>query len=135
MTTIDEASFCPGFKVLLVDDEKAFVQTLSRRLKTRKIESSIAYGGYEALASFERTEPDVMVLDLKMPDIDGIEVLRSVKTSDAKTEVIILTAHGSEAEERLVFEMGAFAHLSKPVDIDELTETMRKACLKARQRK
>ena len=133
MTTIDDASFCPGFKVLLVDDEEAFVTTLHRRLKSRGIDASVAFGGSEALASIERNPTDVIVLDLNMPNIDGLEVLRRVKASGADTEVIILTAHGSDAEERLVLEMGAFAHLTKPVEIDELTLTMRDACLNMRR--
>ncbi|MCP4599335.1 MAG: response regulator, partial [Proteobacteria bacterium] len=78
-----------------------------------------------------REHPTVVVLDLKMPDIDGFEVLRRVKTMHPEIELIILTAHGSLAEERLVLELGAFACLHKPVDIDELTETMRQAQLKA----
>ncbi len=119
-------------KVLLVDDEEAFVTTLSRRLKSREIDSTVALGGKEALDQVEADEPEVMVLDLKMPGIDGIEVLRNVKQNNPRTEVIILTAHGSEAEERLVFQMGAFAYLRKPVEIDELTETMQRAYQRVR---
>ncbi len=114
-------------KVLLVDDEEAFVKTLSKRLARRDIESSVALGGSEALAKVGEEAPDVMVLDLKMPGVDGLEVLRNVKENNSRTEVIILTAHGSEAEERLAFQLGAFAYLRKPVDIGELTETMRRA--------
>ncbi len=121
------------FKVLLVDDERAFVKTLSRRLQRRNIDTSVAYGGAEALDAVNREHPTVVVLDLKMPDIDGFEVLRRVKTMHPEIELIILTAHGSLAEERLVFELGAFACLHKPVDIDELTETMRQAQLKTGQ--
>jgi two-component system, OmpR family, response regulator CpxR len=120
-------------KVLLVDDEKSFVQTLSKRLQNRNINSSVAYGGAEALNRVEQEEPDVMVLDLKMPGIDGMDVLRNVKTNNPKTEVIILTAHGSEAEERLAYQIGAFAYLQKPVDIGELTETMKRAYQKVQQ--
>jgi len=123
---LDVRSELPA-KVLLVDDERSFVQTLSSRLRTRKIESTIANDGAEALSQVAQEEPDVMVLDLKMPGIDGLEVLRNVKSTNPRTQVIILTAHGSEAEERLAFQLGAFAYLRKPVDIDELTETMRLA--------
>ncbi len=122
-------------KVLLVDDEKAFVETLSKRLETRHIDSVVAYGGAEALIRMRQDEPDVMVLDLKMPGIDGLEVLRSVRENNPKTEVIILTGHGSETEERLVFQLGAFAYLRKPIDIGELTETMSRAYEKVHQRK
>ena len=129
---LDVRSELPA-KVLLVDDEKSFVQTLSKRLQNRAIHSTVACGGAEALIRVNQEEPDVMVLDLKMPGVDGIEVLRTVKANTPKTEVIILTAHGSEAEERLVYQMGAFAYLRKPVDIDELTETMKRAYLKVKQ--
>jgi DNA-binding NtrC family response regulator len=68
-----------------------------------------------------------MILDLKMPGIDGIEVLRRVKQTHPDTEVIILTGHGSEKEKQLAFELGAFAYLEKPVDIELLSATIRKA--------
>ncbi len=114
-------------KVLLVDDEREFVHTLSERLQARSMAPAVAYDGEEALALVESDEPEVMVLDLKMPGIDGIEVLRRVKRSHPATEVIILTGHGSDAEEVLAGEIGAFAYLRKPVDIDVLTETMKAA--------
>ncbi len=114
-------------KVLLVDDEREFVHTLSERLHTRAMQPAIAYDGDEALAMVEAEEPEVMVLDLKMPGIDGLEVLGRVKRTHPRTEVIILTGHGSDAEEVLARELGAFAYLRKPVDIDLLTETMKAA--------
>ncbi len=114
-------------KVLLVDDEQEFVNTLSERLRTRKMTPAIAYNGEEALAMIADDQPEVMVLDLKMPGIDGLEVLRRVKKTHPETQVIILTGHGSTAEEELAAELGAFAYLRKPVDIEELTKTMREA--------
>ena len=114
-------------KVLLVDDEQEFVNTLSERLRTRKMTPAIAYNGEEALAMIADDQPEVMVLDLKMPGIDGIEVLRRVKRTHPETQVIILTGHGSATEEELAAELGAFAYLRKPVDIEELTKTMREA--------
>jgi len=120
-------------KVLLVDDEKEFVHTLSDRLKTRHLESAVVYDGEAALSFIEGEEPEVMVLDLKMPGIDGIEVLRRVKKDHPGTEVIILTGHGSEKEEGLARELGAFAYLHKPVDIDRLSETMKAAYRKIRE--
>ena len=114
-------------KVLLVDDEKEFVNTLSERLETRRMTPTIAYDGEEALAMVAGDQPEVMVLDLKMPGIDGLEVLRRMKKNHPETEVIILTGHGSAAEEEMAAELGAFAYLRKPVDIEELTETMKAA--------
>jgi two-component system, OmpR family, response regulator CpxR len=114
-------------KILLVDDEEEFVNTLSERLQSRSMDSVIAYDGEEAMAIVETDAPDVMVLDLKMPGIDGLEVLRRVKREHPATEVIILTGHGSEREEKLAEQLGAFAYLNKPVDIDVLANTMREA--------
>lgn len=118
-------------KVLLVDDEIEYVHTLSERLKTRQFDSSIVYDGEEALDVVNEEEPDVMILDLKMPGIDGIEVLRKVKKTNPKIEVIIVTGHGSVKEKELATELGAFAYLEKPVDIEVLTKTMQDAYKKA----
>ncbi len=122
-------------KVLLVDDEKEFVQTLSERLLARNLASEVAYNGEEALSQVAQEEPDVMVLDLKMPGIDGMEVLRRIKKERPNVEVIILTGHGSEADRELATELGAFAYLEKPVDIETLTQTMKEAYRKAHEMK
>jgi len=114
-------------KILLVDDEKEFIHTLSERLQTRNIESSVVYDGEQAIDFVQKDEPNVMVLDLMMPGIDGLEVLRRVKRDHPQIEVIILTGHGSEKEERTAEELGAFAYLHKPVDIDLLARTMNEA--------
>jgi DNA-binding response OmpR family regulator len=122
-------------KYLLVDDEKDFVETLSERLQTRNLESAIAYDGEQALSMIDRDEHDVMVLDLKMPGMDGIEVLRRVKKAHPQKEVIILTGHGSEQEERIAMELGAFAYFQKPVNIDVLSKAMKDAYKKIHQAK
>jgi len=122
-------------KVLLVDDEREFVQTLSERLLMRDMGSAVAYDGESALAMIHEheDEPEVMILDLKMPGIDGIEVLKRVKQTRPEIEVIILTGHGSEQDRKTCEDLGAFAYLQKPVDIDVLTETLKKANEKMRQ--
>jgi two-component system response regulator CpxR len=122
-------------KVLLVDDEREFVETLSERLLMRDMGSAVAYDGESALDMVKEEEPEVMILDLKMPGIDGIEVLTRVKKSNPEIEVIILTGHGSEADRKVCMELGAFAYLQKPVDIEVLSETLKKANEKIRQRK
>ncbi|BCS98522.1 hypothetical protein DSLASN_41540 [Desulfoluna limicola] len=114
-------------RVLLVDDEKEFVQTLSERLRMREMTTSVAFGGEEALTIAGQEETDVMVLDLKMPGVDGYDVLKNMKAERPHVEVIILTGHGSEDDRRKCLEMGAFAYLQKPADIDRLTETMKAA--------
>ena len=114
-------------KVLLVDDEREYVQTLSERLQTRDMGSMVVYNGEEALSFLEDDEPEVMVLDLRMPGVDGIEVLRQIKQKHQSVEVIVLTGHGSEKDEELCMKLGAFAYLRKPVDIDKLSQTMQEA--------
>jgi DNA-binding response OmpR family regulator len=74
-----------------------------------------------------------MILDLKMPGIDGIEVLKRVKQTRPEIEVIILTGHGSEQDRATCLELGAFAYLQKPVDIELLTTTLKKANEQMRQ--
>ncbi len=119
-------------KTLLVDDEQEYVMTLSERLEMRDIESDVVYNGSEALDMLEVGEPEVMVLDLRMPGIDGIEVLERVKRDHPAIEVIVVTGHGSEKDERLIREMGAFEYLEKPVDINTLAATIKRARAKAR---
>jgi len=114
-------------KVLLVDDEREFVQTLSERLMMRDMGSAVVYDGESALNLVQEDEPEVMILDLKMPGIDGIEVLRRVKSDHPNIQVIILTGHGSEKDRQICMELGAFAYLHKPVDIDVLSETLKAA--------
>lgn len=114
-------------KVLLVDDEVEFVDTLSQRLQNREFRTSVAYSGEEALQVIESETPDVIILDLKMPGIDGLEVLRQVKQKEPKTEVIILTGHGSQKEREISLQLGAFAYLEKPVDINLLSQKLKEA--------
>ncbi|EMS79123.1 response regulator [Desulfotignum phosphitoxidans] len=114
-------------KVLLVDDERKFVQTLSERLMIRDMGSAVAYDGESALDMINDDEPEVMILDLKMPGINGIEVLRKVKETRPEIEVIILTGQGSEEDRKICMDLGAFAYLHKPVKIDFLSETLKKA--------
>ena len=87
-------------KILLVDDEKQFVDTLAERLAMRGFEARVAYNGPEALKAVE-LPTDVIVLDLRMPGMDGFEVLRNVKKSNPQVQVIILTGHGGDAADRL----------------------------------
>lgn len=122
-------------KVLLVDDEREFVQTLSERLLMRDMGSAVAYDGESALSMVSEDEPEVMILDLKMPGIDGIEVLRRVKETRPEIEVIILTGHGSEADRETCMKLGAFAYLQKPVDIEVLSDTLKKANEQIRKKK
>ena len=122
-------------KVLLVDDEREFVQTLSERLIMRDMGSAVAYDGESALNLIKEDEPEVIIVDLKMPGVDGLEVLRKVKEKRPEIEVIILTGHGHEEDRQLCMELGAFAYLQKPLDINVLSDTIQKANEKTRQKK
>jgi len=122
-------------KVLLIDDERDFVQTLSERLMMRDMGSAVAYDGESALNLIREDEPEVIIVDLKMPGIDGFEVLRKVKETRPEIEVIILTGHGSEEDRQLCMDLGAFAYLQKPLDINVLSETIQQANEKIRQQK
>lgn len=114
-------------KVLLVDDEREFVQTFSERLRIRDVDATIAYDGESALHLIKEDEPGVMILDLKMSGIDGIEVLHRVKKTNPNIEVIILTGHCGEVNRETCMEMGAFAYLQKPLNINEFSEVLQQA--------
>ena len=115
------------FKILLVDDEEEFVKSLSERLQLRDFDANLAYDGEQAMQLVTDEVPDVMVLDLKMPGIDGMEVLRRVKKKFPKVQVIILTGHGSEKDEIEAKKLGAFEYLQKPTDLDTLVSTLKRA--------
>ncbi len=107
-------------KILLVDDEEELVRTLSERMNMRNMGADFALNGEEALKLVDNEVPDVMVLDLKMPGIDGMEVLRRIKKHYPEIQVIILTGHGTEKDEKEALELGAYCYLTKPVDINNL---------------
>ena len=115
------------FKVLLVDDEQEFIETLSERLAMRDMDAKLALDGQKALESVEDDEPDVMLLDLKMPGIDGMEVLRRIKRAYPNVQVVMLTGHGTERDEEQALRLGAYAYLQKPVDLERLVVTLRDA--------
>lgn len=119
-------------KLLLVDDEEDFIKTLAERLDLRNLSSNVAFDGKGAIREVDDSEPDVMVLDLKMPGIDGLEVLRQVKSTYPAVQVIVQTGHGSNQEEALARSLGVFDYLKKPVDIDFLVECIKTAA-KAKQ--
>ncbi|MBU8849076.1 MAG: response regulator [Desulfobacterales bacterium] len=114
-------------RVLLVDDEKEFVLTLSERLQMRDMATAVVYNGKSALDLIHNDAPEVMIIDLKMPGIDGMEVLKKVKQTQPEIKVIVLTGHGSEQDKQKCMDLGAFAYMQKPIDINILSETLKKA--------
>lgn len=114
-------------KVLLVDDEVEFINTLAQRLKMRDLLVDTVYDGLQALESIRKVEPDVIVLDLKMPGMYGIEVLREIKKIRREIQVIILTGHGNAKDEQEARSLGGFDFLQKPVNIDLLVAKIHEA--------
>ena len=114
-------------KVLLVDDEIEFVNTLSNRLGMRGIQTDVVHDGKQALDYVAKSEPDVMVLDLKMPGLHGMEVLRKLAKSNPNIQVVILTGHGTDQDEEEAQRLRAFDYLRKPTDIDPLADRIRGA--------
>lgn len=116
---------------LLVDDEVEFVSTLAERLELRGIEALTATDGEEALKIVAARRPPVVVLDLLMPGVGGLDVLRHIKADYPDIEVILLTGHGSSKDGVDGLGLGAFAFLMKPVKIEELIPKMVEAREKA----
>jgi DNA-binding NtrC family response regulator len=109
-----------SFKVVLVDDEVEYLETLIKRLARRRVGATAVHSGRDALDRFETEPPDVVVLDVKMPGMDGIETLREIKKRHPLIEVIMLTGHADVEAAIEGMELGAFDYLMKPADIDEL---------------
>ncbi len=114
-------------KVLLVDDEEDFVNTLAQRLKMRDLNVSCVYDGEQGLSRVKQEEPDVLVLDLKMPGLQGMDVLHEVRKTNPNMQVIILTGHGTEKDEEEARSLGGFDFLRKPADIDLLMIKIKEA--------
>lgn len=108
------------FIVLLVDDESEFLETLVKRLKKRKLNATGVSSGEEALRVLSEMPVDVVVLDVKMPGMDGIQTLREIKRICPLVEVIMLTGHANMEVAVEGMELGAFDYLMKPMEIDEL---------------
>jgi len=107
-------------KLLIVDDEQEFASTLAERLFMRDFDTKVANTGIDALARIKSSTFDVVLLDLKMPDMSGLEVLEKIKAHDPTVEVIILTGHGSTTRGLEGMERGAFDYLMKPIEISDL---------------
>ena len=114
-------------KVLLVDDEKEFVTTLAERLELRGFQAQVATDGEAALEMIEADPPQIVILDVMMPGIGGLEVLKQIKNQGLLLPVILLTGRGSTKEGITGMQLGAEDYLMKPVDIEELIKKMYKA--------
>jgi DNA-binding NtrC family response regulator len=107
-------------RILVVDDEEGFITPLIKRLQRRKLDVRGATSASQALAMIQHTPVDIAVLDVKMPDMDGLTLLTKLKEIDPSVEVILLTGHASLEVAAEGLRLGAFDYLMKPVSIDEL---------------
>jgi len=116
---------------MLVDDEVELVNTLTKRLRARRVGVTVAYDGETALRLVDENEPEVMILDLNMPGMNGIEVLKRVRKSHPNMRVVILTGVATEEDRKKCMDLGAQAFLEKPLDMEELEKVLRQPADKA----
>lgn len=117
--------------VLIIDDEIDFAETLAERLELRGLEAKVATGAGEALALLHGGyRPDVALLDLKMPGMDGLQTLAAIKQHDPNIAVIMVTGHGSTSAGMEGMRKGLFEYLLKPVDIGVVVERIEQAAAK-----
>jgi DNA-binding NtrC family response regulator len=114
-------------KILIVDDEVDFLDSIARRLEMRSFDVTKASSGEMALEAARTGGFDLALLDLKMPGMDGTEVLRTLKKEHRFIEVIMLTGHGSINSAVECTKLGAFGYLSKPYELENLLEVLRDA--------
>ena len=114
-------------KVLVIDDEEDFLETIVKRLNRRGIDTTGVDSGEEALRVLKEQSFDVVILDVRMPGMDGIETLRELKKRAPLTEVIMLTGHGSIESGVQGMTLGAFDYVIKPADFEELFEKVNQA--------
>ena len=117
----------PDMKLLVVDDEERFVVTVAKLLSRRGYEPLTALGGREALEILGRESVDVVILDVKMPGMDGLETLKEIKNRFPLVQVIMLTGHGTIDSAIEGMEKGAYDYIIKPCDLDKLLEEAKAA--------
>ncbi|WP_321494098.1 response regulator [uncultured Desulfobacter sp.] len=114
-------------KILIVDDEKDFAEMFALRLTGQGEKVSVANSGQEALDMLAKTAIDVVILDIRMPGMDGIETLKKIKAGHPLAEVILLTGHGSTETAVEGMKEGAFDYLMKPADFEDISEKLANA--------
>lgn len=115
------------WNILLVDNEVDFIITLAERLELRGVNPRVVHDGESALKAVAENVPQVIVLDVMMPGMKGIEVLQKVKSEHPKVKVILLTGQGKTRDGIEGMRHGAFAYLTKPLDLEELIRTIDEA--------
>jgi len=112
------------FDILIVDDERRYADMLARRLKLRGMVCKVCYDGQAAIDCVQENFYPMVILDLRLPDFYGTDVLKRMKTFRPEIAVIILTGHGTEMDREQCMEVGAHAFMNKPLDIDRLLAIM-----------
>lgn len=112
------------FDILIVDDEQRYADMLARRLCLRGLTCAVRYDGATALEAVAETPFPAVILDLRLPDLYGVEVLKQIKARRPETAVIILTGHGTDKDRKQCMSLGAEAFMNKPLDIDRLLVIM-----------
>lgn len=112
-----------SIKLLIVDDEEDFTATLAERLHLRHYYARVASNGETAVGKIQEERPDIVLLDLHIPGMSGLEILTRIKAMDASIQVIILTGSVGDIAE-LTMKAGAVDHMIKPVDIEDLLEKL-----------
>ncbi|MCD6539928.1 MAG: response regulator [Candidatus Omnitrophica bacterium] len=113
-------------KILVVEDEEEIIEFLKNFLRRRKIEVYLAKSGLEALDVFEKESPDLVLLDIGIPQIDGLEVLREIKEKVPQTKVIMVTGRADKKSISKAKKLSADAYINKPVDLAELYSVIEK---------
>jgi len=114
------------YSLLIVDDEEQFANILAMRLNLRGCDCEVCYNGQDAIDIIQEKTFDLVLLDLRLPDIYGTDVLAGIKEINAKIPVIIVTAHGTEKDRQLCIQLGAYAFMHKPLNIEELMPIFKK---------
>jgi DNA-binding NtrC family response regulator len=114
-------------KILLVDDEQDFLETLSQRISLRGIDVAATTSAKEAIAKVAAESYDAIILDLQMPEMDGLEVLKAIKELKPEMQIIVLTGHATVKKAIEAMKLGALDLIEKPVDLDTILKKIKKA--------
>lgn len=114
-------------KILVIDNEKAFARALAERLNFRGFRADSSFNGKAALESIDREEPDILIIDLKMPGMNGFELFRLVRQNYPGIQAIFLSGHGTDSDKKKAASLGALDFLDKPADLQYLTQKIREA--------
>jgi len=121
-------------KILIVDDEKDTCEVLTEILTEEGYQTFYALSGQSALTKVKRNKPDLVLLDIKMPEMDGVEVLKRIKKTDKDIEVVMITAYGALDTARDAMRQGAFDYVTKPFDMNFIKMVVKEALKEKKKR-